>query len=353
MKKVCGDEGWSRVSCVATDGDKAMAAAIEEVLPSSRHLRCWFHIEQNLRHNLVELGSLSMEDFNTFIVQWKLAALMDEEVDFQAAKERLHEGFPMAVDYLTNWIWPHGDAFLSCRTKSITTLGILSTQRVEGVNSTLKNSFQVGSKTALVTLFSILEHAADKKDRDSIREMHHKDLKDAQHIPQGSFMDTLTPHVYRWAARKMRTEYDFMTNYTHEPGVLGAPFQVSLTQQARNRGVVERIRQVHVNEGVMKCSCCFPNTFLLPCRHVLYLNQVIFKEPFRSDQVGQRWLRSFMPPASYTPNPLLLQVQRLPQAVALVASARVDKIPSERQRYAQLERMGQDFARIMAPFKAL
>jgi hypothetical protein len=146
MKKVCGDEGWSRVSCVATDGDKAMAAAIEEVLPSSRHLRCWFHIEQNLRHNLVELGSLSMEDFNTFIVQWKLAALMDEEVDFQAAKERLHEGFPMAVDYLTNWIWPHGDAFLSCRTKSITTLGILSTQRVEGVNSTLKNSFQVGSK---------------------------------------------------------------------------------------------------------------------------------------------------------------------------------------------------------------
>ena len=353
MREACGEEAWARVSVVATDGDKAMAAAIEGMLPSSRHLRCWYHLEQNMRHNLVQLGPLSMDDFNDFLVQWKEAALMEEEADFQAAKVRLHTQYPMAIEYLTDCIWPNEDAFLACRTKASTTLGILSTQRVEGLNSTLKHSFQVGSKTALVSLFSILEHAAEKKDRDAVQEMHKQDLLDAVRSAGVSFMDSVTPHISHWAAKKVRTEFEYIINYTCDRGVLGAPFNVGLTQQARDRGAVEVTRQVHVNEGVMKCSCCFPITFLLPCRHVLYLNTVVFKMAFRVDQVGQRWLRSFMPPANYSPNPLLSQIHSfsLSQPAPLIASVRVTQVPNEKGRYAMYERHGQDFARIMAPHR--
>ena len=62
------------------------------------------------------------------------------------------------------------------------------------------------------------------------------------------------------------------------------------------QGTTEARREVHARDDVMRCSCCWPITYLLPCRHVLALNLVLFSTPFMRCQVGQRWLRAFMPP---------------------------------------------------------
>jgi hypothetical protein len=65
----------------------------------------------------------------------------------------------------------------------------------------------------------------------------------------------------------------------------------------RHEGTADR-RSVHVRDTVMVCSCCFPITYLLPCRHVLRLNLQLYKAAFRSGQVGKRWLRYFKPQPS-------------------------------------------------------
>ena len=353
MAEACGEVDWARVSCVATDGDKAMNAAIEQVLPASRHLRCWYHIEQNMKSNLVDAGLLTEEQWKLFLQEWKSAALKDEEDTFEAAKDRLHQAFPTAVAYLTAWIWPNGDSFLICRIKASTTLGILSTQRVEGLNSTLKTSLIVGSKTPLVTLFSSLQYAAERKDRDEISQLHRQEEGEAGRVNRGSFQDTVQPFVSRWAAKKIRSEFDYITNYTTRPQVLGGTFHVHLTAQAKNRGALEPMRQVQVLDRTMKCSCGFPITYLLPCRHVLFVNNFIDGRPFRSDHVGLRWLRSFMPPPKYSPNPLLQQVlgSSLNPDTPLITSVKIHKMPNEKARYTMYERHGQDIARIMAPYK--
>jgi hypothetical protein len=345
MRLACGDEGWSRVRCVATDGDKAMSAAIA-VLPSTRHLRCWYHIEQNMRHRFVTLGPLTSEDFDVFLRQWKDAASKEEEVEFQVAQGELHSAYPALTDYLTEHIWPNGDAFLQCRTKSSTTLGVLSTQRVESFNSVLKTHFAVGSRTPLVNLFGILQYAAMKADRVTIAEMQRQDLVAAQHARTGAFADIVGVVLSRWAADKVREQYDFIHSFDHEPDAPCKPTKVWSTTAATRRE-----REVFVDQCTMKCSCGFPITYLLPCRHVLYLNLVIHRRPFIVEQVGQRWLRSFMPSVNYAPNPLLAHVQQVPQPSPLISVRLPAKELTAQQRYTACERFGQDVGRIAAPHK--
>ena len=95
----------------------------------------------------------------------------------------------------------------------------------------------------------------------------------------------------------------------------------------------------------MSCSCFFPITHQLPCRHVLCLNQHLMLRPFVPAQVGKRWLRSFKPPRAYKPGlPLSLVIsgpggdaaasQSLPSF--LTTTVRAAASLTQQQRYEQL-----------------
>jgi hypothetical protein len=72
MRSAVSAEAWASIAAIITDGDDAMAAAITAQLPEAAHLRCRFHLEMNLRHNLRQpLG----EEIDQFISRWK--ALID------------------------------------------------------------------------------------------------------------------------------------------------------------------------------------------------------------------------------------------------------------------------------------
>ncbi len=48
----------------------------------------------------------------------------------------------------------------------------------------------------------------------------------------------------------------------------------------------------------MECTCGFPASMQLPCRHVMALNLNLFHHAFRPGQVGKRWLKYYKPPPS-------------------------------------------------------
>ena len=154
MRGAVSQEAWDSVATVVTDGDSAMSAAIAEVLPLAHHIRCRYHLEQNLRSQLVDVvGLIPMEDF---VTQWRAVVNMEEMEDFQRGKAILHGAYPAAVDYLEQYHWINEDKFAECIIKQYTTLGIRSTSRVEGWNSKLKGMFQVRGVTSLRVLFDTL-----------------------------------------------------------------------------------------------------------------------------------------------------------------------------------------------------
>ena len=53
---------------VVTDGDKAMRAAIEKVLPASQHCLCIWHLERNAQSNLNE--KVALNDFIRCMVSY-------------------------------------------------------------------------------------------------------------------------------------------------------------------------------------------------------------------------------------------------------------------------------------------
>ena len=87
MRGVLSEEAWANIGCVATDGDQAMDAAIQAVLPRAHRSRCWYHLVQNLRHNLSSDLTVHCEEF---ITAWKDVCLRDTEAGHLAARVTLH-----------------------------------------------------------------------------------------------------------------------------------------------------------------------------------------------------------------------------------------------------------------------
>jgi hypothetical protein len=294
LKAAFPAEGWRGIACVATDGDAAMDAAIEETLPHARHIRCWYHLEQNLRHNLLSVLDVP---FDEFLRQWQAVAGSAEETDYQQRRADLHSSYPAAVPYLEANIWKNDQLFVRCYTKVALTLGILSTQRVEGMNAKLKGMLQVTSTTALPVLFASLRFAASDIDRKAIELMRKMDAEPQTEAYKDTIQATLHRSLSRWAKDKVLEQVAIMHNYRVIQEV-----REGRTVYVVHPNIRDDVRRtVKVTADTMECSCFFPTTYLLPCRHVLCLNQQLMMHPFSVGQVGQRWLRSFMPPSKYQP----------------------------------------------------
>jgi SOS response regulatory protein OraA/RecX len=162
METAVSPEAWAAIAGIITDGDDAMAAAITAQLPNAAHLRCRFHLEQNLRHNL---SGLLGDETEQFITTWKAVINKADVNEFSRAKETLHSDFAAAVPYLQRYHWINEQHFAECFIQTVTTLGIRSTQRVEGQNAALKRMFHVNSTTALAVLFQTMQYAAAEVDR--------------------------------------------------------------------------------------------------------------------------------------------------------------------------------------------
>jgi hypothetical protein len=61
-----------------------------------------------------------------------------------------------------------------------------------------------------------------------------------------------------------------------------------IVASARRRGAAEQ-------SNIMVCTCELPSNFLLPCAHVMAVNQHVFHQPVIFAQVGERWRRDQQP----------------------------------------------------------
>ena len=134
-----------KVKTVFTDGDSAMIKALNNIFPSARLARCWFHLELNIKHNLH--SKLGVAKLDRFLAQWKSVCLSLTLYEFNRAKQKLHDEYPEAEPYLTKNIWKNQMAIANCYVRDQVTWGMYSTQRVESFNRKLKNMLQRGSNT--------------------------------------------------------------------------------------------------------------------------------------------------------------------------------------------------------------
>ena len=293
LKAVISEAARANIKCIMTDGDAAMAKAIDSELQNAKHLRCWFHIEQNLRFNLS--GLLGADTFNEFLPAWKGVAGQDTTEQYMAEREKLHANYKDAVPYLTKNIWKNDSMFIHSQTRQHCTLGILSTQRVEGMNSKLKGMLHVNSRMRLIDLFKTFEYAASEIDRAAVKELEKQDKERVKPAYADTFIWRVHPHVTNAAYILLQEQFDRVTNYRAWGD---GQAQRYLVQRIGDDGALVGLCRSVVT-STCSCSCCYPLMYLLPCRHVMALNIFLRNSPFQVGQCGVRWLRSYQPPASY------------------------------------------------------
>ena len=233
--------------------------------------------------------------------------------------------------------FPDAHTYADYALNHITTLGIRSTSRVESWNATLKGMLEVNSRTPLTVLFETLRYAVSDKDARTPKTA----LDDAARrlpVSQARTVEAeMSPHITYYAQNIVSAQARLTLNYKYNMVQAANPavFEV----HDRRESVSELVRIVTVTDSSMHCTCGFPTTYLLPCQHVLVINSHIFATPFRPSQVGQRWLRAYMPGVSASAaldfSPHLDAGDDVPAFSSAVASSSID-MPGRGARVGQI-----------------
>jgi hypothetical protein len=199
---------------------------------------------------------------------------------------------------------------------------------------------EVSSSTSLAILFQSLQFAANEVDRRAVT----KAVEDAARRPvqrkPGCFEEEIRPHLTYYAATRVKMQFDLQHNYESAiKQMAGDDTEYYVwDRRAAVVGQPEEKREVQVKVGSMRCSCGFPQTHLLPCRHVLVINLRLYRTPFQHQQVGQRWLKYYRPlpssPINLSDEPPPVQPSAISsQNTALVQAGTA---PDRRARYGQI-----------------
>jgi hypothetical protein len=336
MRTSVSEEMWDGVATVITDGDAAMAAAIDAVIPRARHIRCRYHLEINLRSNLLPLlGVIRMEEF---ITAWKGVVGQETEAGFTAAKKALHAQFQPALPYLEKNHWINEQQFAECYIAHLTTFGIRSTARVESWNSLLKGMLQVNSTTSLAILFQSLQFAASEVDRRALKRAAEEAARLPPPLIARTFDQEVNPHLTYYAAGKVKSQFALQHNYDIQQKVVAGQDSVWWVWDRRPMDTKEEKREVQAKDEHMSCTCGYPSATLLPCRHVFVVNLYLYKTAFRRGQVGKRWLKYYKPtaltPRAVEEAPAAPLDTTIPSFIPTLQQA--GTLPARNARYGQL-----------------
>jgi hypothetical protein len=272
---------------VFTDGDHAMINAWNNVFPNAQLARCWFHLQLNLKHNLH--SKMTSAQLATFLQQWRKVCLSATSDKFTAAKQQLHIDFPMAEPYLSKHIWKNQMAIANCYVRGRVTWDMYGTQRVESFNSKIKNMCERGTNTDVRTLFQRLRLAADETEQKEIG-VFEQSVNVIQFEPKKDDAGTWLQSIFTvFASNKIMEES--IKDYT----ITSVHFRDNIWKCTSTTDDI--IYTVTITTDSMKCSCNYPQQWLLPCRHVLKTNLTEsikmhrndITNQYRIDQIGERW----------------------------------------------------------------
>jgi hypothetical protein len=371
LQQLCSsmhDDAWQSVRCVFTDGDQAMAAALTSTVPQARHLRCRFHLRQNLRDAL-QRQRVDPITVDTVLKAWDKAVSRETEAQFDSAMDALLQQHPQARTHLTNAHQPPHEQYADFALNHITNLGQRTTARVESWNAALKGMLEVNSRTTLTVLFDTLRHAMSDKDERVTKRAAADAVRVSLNNRARTIEAEMAPHLTFYAAGLVKLQAELTTNYlskvVKDHGSDGpAVFEV----YDRRPVADETRRRVSVTRTAMSCSCGYPDELLLPCRHVLVVNNEMFHTRFWHEQVGQRWLLAHMPRTTASPAcsqylaplptsvpPLSSAAEAQPTSTAVpslnsAADAQFIRQPARTARYGQLTGFARRICELGADF---
>jgi hypothetical protein len=319
VKAFVGSAVWDRIKTISSDGDAAMKLAIEAVLPRAFHMRCVWHVQRNIADKCSTWLGKGAEDavLHDFSAVANKILFAPSEQAAQQAVQDLYSKYPdpRCRAYFDSCILPNVPMFASYALKRKVTFGMQSTQRSESIHSLIKRDNlaykPLTINTTTLELLTILHNVATRHEKVAVeadaRALHKAKQRPASQGPGGNSRpgQSLYARVIlvftKFASDFMSQHFQAISNFTLEP--------VDYTEddgieewRCINRDHATEVEVVTINRlesveqsNIMVCTCELPSNFLLPCSHVMAVNQHVFHQPVIFAQVGERWRRDQQP----------------------------------------------------------
>jgi len=322
-----------------TDSDPAMAYAIKYVFPSTRHLLCTYHLSKNIFTHFHTLLNDREGTWPKFIAKWWSICLEHRQdstasFDHEWGELRLialsrhgpqSQPFKLAMDWLDGTLKARKEQWAARYTWGECTYGCHSTQRIESLHSGIKVHMKPSS--LLTALHEYLHHWSTQSHASQAIKSHNSArrnrLKDFRFPPSITGLQKLiTPEAYDLITQQAQFTLLYTIHTTDSRGV----YRLSRTSASSSvTDPTNGLEWAHVaSEGALNiesaniyttsmssCSCQYPTSWYLPCRHQialgLYLRIVSF-----ADFVGPFWyLQSTSDVSERVDSLLALRVDRV------------------------------------------
>uniref|UniRef100_A0A2N9GAZ5 SWIM-type domain-containing protein n=1 Tax=Fagus sylvatica TaxID=28930 RepID=A0A2N9GAZ5_FAGSY len=282
LKTLIGAMNNKMPMSVVTDGDKAMRAAIEKVLPASQHRLCIWHLERNAQSNLNDKDAVN--DFIRCMVSYVSKEEFEDMWSIMIEKHGLHnhEWIREMGAKKSKWAeaYLRGYFFAGCR----------STQRCESMNAFLKRFVEV--KTRLYELFQHVDRALARiRHNEAISSYESKHSELAIQTQLGMIEKHAVDIFTRTAFLRVRNEIKheqllFVVNRLENDG--NRTYTISEYQRQSFTWEVK----YYPDDQRMQCSCLFFESYGFPCRHLFTIMKAEHLNQIPSTCIMKRWLKT-------------------------------------------------------------
>jgi hypothetical protein len=311
LKTLIGAMNNKMPMSVVTDGDKAMRAAIEKVLPASQHRLCIWHLERNAQSNLNDKDAVN--DFIRCMVSYVSKEEFEDMWSIMIEKHGLHnhEWIREMGAKKSKWAeaYLRGYFFAGCR----------STQRCESMNAFLKRFVEV--KTRLYELFQHVDRALARiRHNEAISSYESKHSELAIQTQLGMIEKHAVDIFTRTAFLRVRNEIKheqllFVVNRLENDG--NRTYTISEYQRQSFTWEVK----YYPDDQRMQCSCLFFESYGFPCRHFFTIMKAEHLNQIPSTCIMKRWLKTAKSDSPYKHDSQILDdVIRTARFSALSAS---------------------------------
>lgn len=321
VKEAVGPEAWQRIRTICSDGDKAISKAIRSRLPHAFHMRCVYHIRTNIADNYYDMLGDESRDAQVIDAFVKHVDSIIDCRDREEAKsliEQLYNKWPSCQSYLSKNIFKRLDsfAFFSVIGEQLS-WDTQSSQSVEIFHSLIKRpdtkyGLELSSKSTALQVMKCAQLIASRQHENAIKEDQHE-LQKLLNMPTGtalSFFHQCLSKYTNHASAFLDKHHKWMhLCQVASTSLDGSVFFVRTELPLRVFDVEAEMRtdpptMIQVKRNINTsawCQCGVPTNYLLPCVHVMTVNQFVSQQIIHPEQIGQRWLRSFMPPVIEQP----------------------------------------------------
>ncbi|XP_062094322.1 protein FAR1-RELATED SEQUENCE 5-like [Humulus lupulus] len=265
---------------VVTDGDKAMAKAIEKVMPNAVHRLCAWHLQKNVTINVPH--PIFKTRFNELLYQYCTKEEFDESWSGLVTEFQLQDSQWAAITYNNRRSWAEcfllGNFFAGLRT----------TQRSESMNSYL--SHFLTSKLKLKDLVGQVDKA--------IQSIRHTEREDdfISNNTSPQFPSNILQQYYQQVASVLtRNMYDKVAQQidnalAYSIDLISVEFGCRVFSLSRfRRGLVRSVVRYVIDHDHFECSCMLFQSDGIPCRHMFavmkHLNLPCIPKPL----LKERW----------------------------------------------------------------